>query len=303
MSRAAFDNFFTDTARRHLVRAIRDALMEDGPDLTTNAVFTSDAELSATVIAKQDTLLAGVYIASMALEECTTVEPGEWTCSCMAADGDRLSYGDVAATMQGSARVILRAERVMLNFITHLSGIANLTNRYVQALEGTGVRLLDTRKTLPGLRYPEKYAVLVGGGCNHRKNLSELLMLKDNHIDACGGILPAVERLRAAYGPALPIEVECRTLKEVEEAVLCGVSRIMLDNMLDGSGGDGGQQRMRQALELVPPSIEVEVSGGVTLDAIGLVAGAGGTRKPDFVSVGGLTHSAPSADFSMKISL
>lgn len=302
MSRAAFDNFFTDTALRHLIRAIRDALMEDGPDLTSNAVFKADAELSATVVAKQNTLLAGVYIASLALEECAALEPGEWTCSCAAADGDHLTHGDAAVSIQGSARVILRAERVILNFITHLSGIANLTNRYVQALEGTGVRLLDTRKTLPGLRYPEKYAVLVGGGCNHRKNLSEMLMLKDNHIDACGGIVPAVERLRAAYGSVLPIEVECRTLKEVEEAALCGVSRIMLDNMLDASPDSGGREMMQQALDLVPPSIEVEVSGGVSLENIALVARAGGRRKPDFVSVGRLTHSAPAADFSMRIS-
>ena len=186
-----------------------------------------------------------------------------------------------------------RAERVILNVVSHLCGIATLTRRYVQALEGTGVRLLDTRKTMPGLRYPDKYAVLCGGGHNHRRNLAEMLMLKDNHIDAAGSITGAVQALRARYNPCPPIEVECRNCDEVREAVACKVERIMLDNM--------SPDRLPEALELVPSSIETEVSGGVSLDTIRDYAMASPRRKPDFISVGRITHSAVTADLSMRI--
>lgn len=299
MGRATFDNFFTANAARHLSRAVRDALTEDGPDLTSNAVFTPEDRMSAQVVAKQVNTLAGIHIAPVVLEECSALEPGEWFCRHLAEDGEQVEKGRVVLEIDGSARLLLRSERIILNFLTHLSGIATLVRRYADALEGTGVRLLDTRKTLPGLRYPEKYAVLVGGGCNHRKNLSEMLMLKDNHIDASGGISAAVARLREEYRETPPIEVECRTLEEVREAVACRVSRVMLDNMLES----GGEALMRRALELVPPGIEVEVSGGVTLDGIAAIAGVGGARKPDFISVGRLTHSAPAADYSMRITL
>ena len=293
MHATIFDNFFTGGAGHHLMRAIRDSLAEDGPDLTSNAVFSHKDTLHAVIVAKQDTLLAGLPIALLVLEESARLEPGEWSIDNQAAEGAFLSAGTTALSLTGGARLLLRAERVILNFICHLSGIANLTRAYVNALDGTGVRLLDTRKTLPGLRYPEKYAVLVGGGCNHRKNLGELLMLKDNHIDAAGGITPAVAALRAAYAPTPPIEVECRTPAEVAESVACRVSRIMLDNMTP--------QVMLEALALVPPAIEVEISGGVSLGNIADLARTGGTRKPDFISVGRLTHSAPAADFSMRI--
>lgn len=297
MQRTSFEDFFTGVAYRHLIRAIRDGLTEDGPDLTSNAVFDVNARLDAVVVAKQNTLLAGVPIVPLVLEETALMEPGEWTASCRAKDGDTLKPGDIAAVISGSARVVLRAERVILNFITHMSGVANLAQTYVAALGNSGIRLLDTRKTLPGLRYPEKYAVLVGGGCNHRLNLGDMLMLKDNHIDAAGGITPAVDRLRAAYDPLPPIEVECRTLDDVREAAVAGVSRIMLDNM--------DVPMMQQALPLVPPAIEVEVSGGVSLESIGALAEALTaphlTKKADFISVGRLTHSAPVADFSMRI--
>ncbi len=289
-----FDNFFSGGACLHLMRAIRDSLAEDGPDLTSNAVFSPDDTLHAVIVAKQDTLLAGLPIVPLVLEECARIEPGEWSYSNHVAEGALLPSGTTVLSLSGSARILLRAERIILNFICHLSGIANLTHAYVKALQGTGVRLLDTRKTLPGLRYPEKYAVLVGGGCNHRKNLSELLMLKDNHIDAAGGITPAVAALRAACDPTPPIEVECRTLEEVAESVACKVARIMLDNM--------SPQMMHSALDMVPAAIEVEISGGVTLENIASLARSCGDRKADFISVGRLTHSAPYADFSMRIS-
>ena len=196
------------------------------------------------------------------------------------------------ARLHGPAVLLLRAERVILNFITHLSGIANLTARYVQELEGTGVRLLDTRKTTPGLRWPEKYAVQAGGGCNHRKNLVEMLMLKDNHIDAAGSIGAAVRQLRERYSPCPPIEVECRTLDHVRAALDAGADRIMMDNM--------DSPLLSQALALVPPHVETEVSGGVRLETIRAIA-LTGPRRPDFISVGRLTHSAVAADFSMTL--
>ena len=293
MSALLFDNFFSGQARDHLARAIKDSLDEDGPDLTSNAVFAPDGTLNAVIVAKQDTLIAGLPIAPLVLEECARLEPGSWSLENHVDEGAFLAAGTRVASITGGARIILRAERVILNFICHLSGIANLVRAHVDALQGTKTRLLDTRKTLPGLRYPEKYAVLAGGGVNHRKTLAELLMLKDNHIDAAGGITPAVAALRAAYDPAPPIEVECRTLKEVAEAVLCDVTRIMLDNM--------DFQSMRQALDLIPPGIEVEISGGVTLETIAELARVNLNRPPDFISVGRLTHSAPAADFSMRI--
>lgn len=293
MRRPVFGDFFSGSAHRHLLRAVRDALLEDGADLTTNAVFPPEAKFLADIVSKEESLVAGLPIAALVLEESAAQEQGEWTLSLHVEEGALVPPGTAVASLEGGARVLLRAERVILNFLCHLSGIANLTRSYVRALEGTGIRLLDTRKTLPGLRYPEKYAVLVGGGCNHRKNLSEMLMLKDNHIDAAGGILAAVELLRLEYPPDLPIEVECRTLTEVREAVACAVNRIMFDNMTPAD--------MRQALELVPSGIEVEISGGISLDAIGEVAAAFPGRKPDYISVGRLTHSAPAADFSMRL--
>ena len=292
MRDASFDFFFQNAARAYLDRAIVIALEEDGADLTTNAVFEPWDILHATIVAKEDTLLAGLPIAPLVLEATAALEPGDWQWQGLVEEGSRVPSGTAVARIDGAARIILRAERVLLNFITHLSGIANLTHTYVQALEGTGVHLLDTRKTLPGLRYPEKYAVLVGGGRNHRKNLAELLMLKDNHIDAGGGITAAVAKVRAACEPAPPVEVECRTLEEVREAVACGVERIMMDNMT--------MEGLAAALPLVPPGIETEISGGVTLENIRQLALAS-PRRPDFISVGRLTHSAPAADYSMPI--
>lgn len=290
--RSLFSIFFTDEALKELSRAIRAALDEDGPDLTSNAVFSAKERMNAVIVAKEESVLAGLPLVPIIMTQTARKQPGKWTFHPVAEEGARLFPGDVIARIEGSARVLLRAERIILNFMTHMSGIATLTRRYADALEGTGVKLLDTRKTLPGLRYPEKYAVLVGGGRNHRKNLAEILMLKDNHIDAAGGIIPAVEKLRAAYNPCPPIEVECRSLPEVLEAVGAGVSRIMLDNM--------EPEIMAKALAIIPDVIEVEVSGGVNLDNIAASVRLPGPRQPDFISVGRLTHSAPAVDFSMR---
>lgn len=280
-----FDSFFQDEARMFLLAAIRIALSEDGPDLTSTGIFNPDEMAQAQIVAKQSTIVAGLPILPLVLEF------GDGACQVHlnVDDGERVSPGALVAAMQGPAAKLLKSERVMLNFLCHLSGIAELTSHYVKALQGSGTRLLDTRKTLPGLRYPEKYAVLCGGGVNHRLNLVEMCMLKDNHIDRAGSITAAVQLLRKAHTPCPPIEVECRTLDEVREAVTCKVQRIMLDNM--------GSEGIRQSLELIPKEIETEISGGVSLENISELAELGA----DFISVGRLTHSAPASDFSMRI--
>lgn len=287
MSYTLFDTFFQGQAREFLIAAVRSALTEDGPDLTSDAVFGRDVAMRASIVAKESGILAGLPIVPLVLAE---VEPqGNWLVEYPAADGQRAAPGQTVVNLCGPAAVLLRAERVALNFMGHLSGIATATASYVQKLSGTRTKLLDTRKTLPGLRYPEKYAVRVGGGLNHRMNLFEMLMLKDNHIDRAGSITKAVEILRAAYRPCPPVEVECRTLDEVREAVSLRVDRIMLDNM--------DLATMEKALALVPAGIETEVSGGVNLETVGAI----GKLGPDFVSVGALTHSAKVLDLSMRV--
>ncbi len=289
MTAMQFDAFFTGPALDHLRRAVRMALDEDGEDLTSNAVFGPGTPATAIIVAKDEAVVAGLAIGPLVLD---MVQPGTGAGMRLdAAEGELVLPGRVVARIEAPARAVLKAERVILNFLTHLSGVATLTRRYVAALSGTRTTLLDTRKTLPCLRYPEKYAVLLGGAKNHRIDLSEMLMLKDNHIDRAGGITPAVALLRAAYSPCPPIEVECRTLGEVREAAALGVDRIMLDNM--------APQALAEALALVPPGIETEVSGGVALETLPAIGAAG----PDFVSVGRLTHSAPAADFSMRIDI
>lgn len=289
MNAATFHEFFQGPALEHLLRTLRAALDEDGPDLTSLAVFDPEAPARAEIVAKQDAVAAGLPIGPLVLD---AVEPGAGAgMRLLTEDGQAVHPGQVVAELHGPARTLLRAERVILNFLTHLSGIATLTRTYVDALRASRTTLLDTRKTLPGLRHAQKYAVLMGGGKNHRLSLSDMLMLKDNHIDQAGGITPAVTRLRAAYSPCPPIEVECRTLGEVREAASLRVTRIMLDNM--------APEALARALALVPEGIETEVSGGVSLETLAAIAQAG----PDFVSVGRLTHSAPAADFSMRIHL
>lgn len=285
MEKNLFETFFQNEVRMFLLASIRIAFSEDGPDLTSIGVFDPTDMAQAHIVAKQSTIVAGLPILPMVLE----FGDGECQIHLNVDDGERVSPGALVAVMQGPAIKLLKAERVMLNYLCHLSGIAELTSQYVEALRGTKTRLLDTRKTLPCLRYPEKYAVLCGGGMNHRLNLAEMCMLKDNHIDRAGGITPAVKKLRDAHNPCPPIEVECRNQAEVDEAVACAVDRIMLDNM--------GPEEIRKALASIPETIETEISGGVSLDNIHELAQLG----PDFISVGRLTHSAPASDFSMRI--
>lgn len=295
MKRTDFQKFFQGPALDYLVSVIDLALAEDGRDCTTDAVFSNQDMMHAQIRAKGEAVAVGVDMIPLILERTAQFCNLEQTCSLELdiKDGQRVAFGDKIATIQGSARIILKAERIILNFITHLSGIATLTAQYVKALEGTGVTLLDTRKTLPGLRYPEKYAVLAGGAANHRLNLEAMLMLKDNHIDAAGGITAAVNALRNQYAPCPPIEVECRNLDDVREAVAAGVERIMLDNM--------DPDTQNKSLALIPSDIEAETSGNVTLETIRNLA-MRAQRRPNFISVGRITHSAPAADFSMTVS-
>ncbi|MDR2743762.1 MAG: carboxylating nicotinate-nucleotide diphosphorylase [Desulfovibrio sp.] len=279
--------FFSSGEQTLLARSIDLALDEDGPDLTAQAVFPPGTRLEALIHAKQAGMVVGLPIIGAVFKRLNA----KFAWRPLVREGATVPAMTDVAAIAASAADLLRAERVILNYISRLSGIANLTARYVRALRGTGVRLLDTRKTTPGLRLPEKYAVQVGGGVNHRRNLAEMLMLKDNHIDAAGSIARAVALLRARYDPCPPIEVECRTLDHVREAVEAGISRIMMDNMTP--------DLLEQALALVPRRIETEVSGGVTLENIRRLALI--KPQPDFVSVGRLTHSAVAADFSMTL--
>lgn len=279
-----FEEFFQAEARMFLLATIRIALAEDGSDLTSMGLFNENDMTQAMIVAKQETVVAGLPIIPLVLE----FGGADCQVHLNVEEGERVSEGTMVAALQGSTIQLLKAERVIMNFLCHLSGIANMTSRFVKALEGTNTHLLDTRKTLPGLRFPEKYAVLAGGGMNHRLTLSEMLMLKDNHIDRAGSITQAVASLRNAHTPCPPIEVECRTLEEVEEASKCEIQRIMLDNM--------DVDTVTKALSIIPDGIESEISGNITLSNIKDVAALG----PDFISVGQLTHSAPSSDFSMQ---
>jgi nicotinate-nucleotide pyrophosphorylase (carboxylating) len=285
MDRGLFEAFFTSKGMRFLDEAIDLALREDGMDLTSTGLFSPEEQIRARILAKEELVVAGLPIAARVLERCSggaaRFLPG-------VSEGESVPSRTVIARIDGQARSVLKAERVMLNFLCHLCGIATLTRRYADQLRGTRTRLLDTRKTLPGLRYPEKYAVRLGGGYNHRIDLEEMLMLKDNHVDRWGNIAGAVLQLRSTYSDCPPIEVECRTQEQVREAVSTKVDRIMLDNM-DGEG-------LRSALALIPDSIQSEVSGNITLDTIRSIAALG----PDFISVGRITHSAPSVDLSMQ---
>jgi nicotinate-nucleotide pyrophosphorylase (carboxylating) len=284
---AYFQQFFQGPVLSYLQRLIDLALEEDGEDLTSNALFPDQARLAARIRAKQGTLVVGLPIIPLILERW----PNEVQVRFTGGEGSFAAQGTYVAHLQGQARAILKAERVVLNFLGRLSGIANLTWEFHEKIKKTRTVLLDTRKTTPGLRYPEKYAVIMGGGRNHRLDLAEMLMLKDNHIDRAGGIAPAVAALRQAYDPCPPIEVECRSLADVREAAALSVQRIMLDNMTEA--------QMADALLMIPEGIESEISGGVSLDSINRLAALG----PTYVSAGALTHSAVAADFSMSIDM
>lgn len=274
-------------------KIIKLSLDEDEEDLTANGIFDENDKSYGKLIARQDTYVVGLALIPAILEELGVKEP-EKLYSLKVSEGSYLKDMEIAAEFEMNTALLLKAERIILNFITRLSGIANYTKLYLKELEGTGVTLLDTRKTLPGHRYLDKYAVRVAGAKNHRMTLADMLMVKNNHVDAAGSIVKAVEKLRRKYGEKCPpIIVECRDKKEILEAVSVVPDRILLDNM---SIAD-----LSENLPLIPENIEAEISGGVNLKTVRSLALSCKTRPADFISVGSITHSAPIADFSLRV--
>ncbi len=266
------------------------ALAEDigEGDHTTRGTIPAGARGGVRLLVKQDGVLAGVDLARAI---CAYVSP-DLHMRPLLEDGARVKAGDVAFTLSGPVHALLSTERVLLNFMQRLSGIATLTRHFVDALEGTGCRVLDTRKTTPTLRALEKWAVRMGGGENHRHGLYDMVLIKDNHVDLAGGIGPAITAARAylkAHGLHLPIEVETRDLDEVREVLAHGgADRIMLDNF--------GHKGLREAVLLIARRCPTEASGGITLANARSYAECG----VDFISVGALTHSSGSLDLSLK---
>ena len=271
----------TDT----LERIVHAALAEDigAGDVTTEATVPTDAVGSAAILVKEPGVVCGLHAVEATFR---TLDP-DLGFEAFAADGDVVEAPAIVARVTGSQRAILTGERVALNFLARLSGIATLTRLYVDAVAGTGTAVLDTRKTTPGLRALEKHAVAAGGGRNHRFGLDDAVLIKDNHLRATGSIAAAVEHVRKATD--LQVEVECETLDQVGEALDASVDAILLDNMtLD---------ELRQAVRLAGGRARLEASGGVTLENIRAVAETG----VDEISVGALTHSARSLDVSLEL--
>jgi nicotinate-nucleotide pyrophosphorylase (carboxylating) len=262
------------------------ALREDMPqgDITSENIIAVDSRSRAIILAKENGILAGLDVARRVFEK---IDPGV-EFKKEKNDGQKFCDGETLAVLQGSSISLLKGERTALNFLQRMSGIATTTGMFVQALEGTETRILDTRKTTPGLRALEKYAVKMGGGQNHRQNLSEMVLIKDNHLMLVGSISEAVKRAKERIAPGIKVEVEATCLAEVQEAVRGGADMVMLDNMrID---------RMKEVIKWVGGKVPLEASGSVTLEKIKEIAAIG----IDFISVGSLTHSYKSVDISME---
>jgi nicotinate-nucleotide pyrophosphorylase (carboxylating) len=261
--------------------AVRRALEEDiGPgDVTSEACVPADRAASGEFIARQPQVIAGVEILPLIYNQCKLRKQS----------GDRAIAGEVIAQVQGSARTLLSCERVALNFLQRLSGVATLAAQYVEQVAGTGCRVLDTRKTTPGLRRLEKMAAAAGGVTNHRMGLYDAILIKNNHIEAAGGVRTAIESARAAS--KLPIEIEVRTREELTEALATGATHILLDNF--------DPPEAAALVRQIAGRAKVEISGGITLDNIRAYAQTGA----DFVSSGAITHSAPAVDISFRLTL
>ncbi|HIJ91418.1 MAG TPA: carboxylating nicotinate-nucleotide diphosphorylase [Deltaproteobacteria bacterium] len=273
-----------------LARQLQQFLEEDIGlgDITTDSIFPPQQEGQAVFVAKEEFVVAGINeIAPLVF---TTRNP-RIACTIMRKDGETVHPGDTIFSAHGPVRDLLSAERLALNLVQRMSGIATLTAAFVHQVEGLPVRIIDTRKTTPGLRALEKYAVRVGGGHNHRFSLADGILLKDNHIAACGSITQAVRILRDKAPHTLKIEVETENLTQIEECLACGVEIIMLDNMAPAL--------MRQAVSLIDGRALVEASGGVNLANVREIAETG----VDLISVGALTHSARAMDISMRLSV
>lgn len=270
-----------------LKKLVRDALAEDlgMGDATTDSVFSENEKSSGSFKAKADGVLSGLDTLKAVYEEF----PGEVEIQLLKRDGDLVSKGDILASVEGPVRVLLSGERVILNIIQHLGGIATATREVITLLDDPTISVTDTRKTLPGLRALQKYAVLSGGGRNHRFRLDDGVMIKDNHIKAAGSITKAVETVRANTGHMIKIEVETESKEQVLEAVQQGVDVIMLDNR--------SPQEVKELVELIPDEIIVEVSGGITPGNIASYKGCGA----DIISLGWLTHSVKALDISFNL--
>lgn len=273
--------------RRYAALVVKAALAEDigGGDITTDAVVPKSMRAKAELKAKEDIVLSGLFVAEMAFKQCNK----KAVFKSAFKDGDRVGKGRVIATVTGRLAPLLTAERVALNFLQRLSGIATLTSAFVKKVERTPARILDTRKTTPCLRALERYAVRSGGAQNHRSGLYDHILIKDNHIEAAGGVAEAIDRADRLYHGAVPIEVEASTMAEVRAALKAGADIIMLDNM--------SVARIRSAMKIIDNRALLEVSGGVTLSNVGAIARLG----VDFISVGALTHSARAVDISMLV--
>ena len=288
--------------KSHRIEAVLEqALIEDQAvsDATTNVTIDPNLRATASVIARQDLVLAGLGAVPRFLEIFARLDPRpaahtryEVISHPEIFDGVRVRKGQVLAVIRHNARVLLSCERVILNLMQHLSGIATLTRQYVDAIEGTKAHILDTRKTVPGLRALEKYAVLCGGGTNHRLDLASGILIKNNHISLGGGLRTAVKNALEERKPGNRVQVEVRTQQELEDALEIGAEAILLDNMTPVQIKTA-MERIRQENRWIP----VEASGGIVLENVRAYAEAGA----DFISVGALTHSAKAADISMRI--
>ena len=268
---------------------IKTALLEDINylDTTTDYLIDEEQENTARFLAKADGVLCGIDVA---LRVFTILQEQGFEAKVYKHDGDVLEKGDIIAEIRGKTRTLLKGERTALNLLQHMSGVATATGQAVKAIEGTNASIADTRKTLPGLRPLQKYAVTVGGGKNHRYNLSDAAMLKDNHVDAGGGIASAVAKLRQKLGHMTKIELEVRSLDELGQALEAGVDVIMLDNM--------SCEEMREAVAITNGRALLEASGGITAETLRAIAETG----VDIISMGALTHSVTAFDISLKIS-
>ena len=279
------DVFDLPVVRQLIERALAEDV-GDG-DITTRLTVPAQRRARAEIAAKQRAIVAGLPLVSRV---CAAVG-GDITVVTHVTDGTPVTPGAVLATVSGPAASLLVAERLSLNFLQHLSGIATLTAQFVAAVHGHRCRIVDTRKTTPGLRVLEKYAVRVGGGYNHRTRLDDGILIKDNHITAAGGVRAAVAAARAGAPHGLRVEVECATLADVDEALAGGADAVLLDNMTVDA--------IAEAVRRIGGRAVVEVSGGVNLDTVGAIAATG----VDIISVGALTHSAPAVDIHMTLFL
>lgn len=278
-------NHISSFAQENLERLIQLAIDEDvaGGDLATQVIIPAHQSAKAIMHTKRDGVVSGIEIVKMVMDHF-----GPNTFTALAKDGDEVTKGQVLIEIEARYDQLLTAERTMLNFLQRMSGIATATREIVKLLEGTHCRLLDTRKTVPGHRYTDKLAVLHGGGYNHRMGLYDMAMLKDNHIKAAGGVLPALEAAHKALPLSIKVEIETTNMDEVRQAVQGGADIIMLDNM--------SIDQMKEAVEFIAGRAKTEASGNITIETAAQVARTG----VDYISMGALTHTVKALDISMN---